>query len=130
VRISGIDVLGIKGLGMKELDSEVERGGRFVMFTYTMSFFVITLRRPSQIHFIRAGESAVGRGMKYNLITMVMGWWGIPWGPIHSFISLGGNLSGGKDLTKAVCLEIAKAEALRRNQAALASERASDSAPA
>ncbi len=130
MRISGIEVLGVNGLGLKELDSEVERGGRFIMFSYTMSFLVITLRRPSPIHFIRAGESALGRGMKYNLITMILGWWGIPWGPIHSFMSLGGNLSGGKDLTRSVCVEIAKAEAIRRNQAALAAAPAADRAPA
>jgi hypothetical protein len=36
------------------------------------------------------------------LITLGLGWWGIPWGPIYSIGSLFSNLTGGKDMTKEV----------------------------
>ena len=119
MQINGIQVVGIKGMGLKEIDSEIERGGKFVMYSYAMSFIVITLKRPSEIYFIKSNESALGRGMKYTVITLVLGWWGFPWGPIYSLMSLATNLSGGKDLTKPVCVEIAKAEAIRLNKKAL-----------
>jgi hypothetical protein len=42
------------------------------------------------------------KGMKYTAISLIMGWWGIPWGPIYTCKSLYMNLSGGKDVTAKV----------------------------
>jgi hypothetical protein len=60
---------------------------------------VITLRRSSDAYYIPAGESAVSKGLPWTLLTLVMGWWGIPWGPIFTVQSLIVNFKGGKDLT-------------------------------
>jgi hypothetical protein len=40
--------------------------------------------------------------MPWTLLTLVMGWWGIPWGPIRSVQSLWTNLKGGVDVTAEV----------------------------
>lgn len=92
-------IVGIEQMSSEELTFELQRGGKFVMYYYCVSLLVVTFRRGSNIHFIRAGESSVSKGLMWTLLTLVMGWWGIPWGPIYTFQSLAVNLRGGKDVT-------------------------------
>ena len=40
-----------------ELDFEIQRGARFVLFQYCISIIVLTFRRASDIYFLREGES-------------------------------------------------------------------------
>jgi hypothetical protein len=40
--------------------------------------------------------------MPLTLLTILLGWWGIPWGPVYSIQSLVVNLKGGKDVTTEV----------------------------
>jgi len=102
-------IVGIEGMSDEQIRQEVARGGRFVVFQYTISLVVLTLRRSSAVHFIRAGEGAVGKGLVYSLITFLLGWWGIPWGPIYSIGSLVTNFGGGKDVTQQLLAGAAKA---------------------
>lgn len=46
--------------------------------------------------------SAANHGLGYSLLTLCLGWWGIPWGPIYSIGSLYTNFTGGKDVTQEV----------------------------
>jgi hypothetical protein len=92
----------IEGMSPNEINHELSRGGKFVVFQYCISIVVMTFRRPSDIYFIRAEESALKHSIGYTLLTFVLGWWGIPWGPIYSIGSLVTNLSGGKDVTQEV----------------------------
>src|SRR5690242_6908177 len=62
-----------------QLQFELQRGAKFVFYYYCVSLLVITFRRPSGICFLRAGESAVVKGLPWALLTVVAGWWGIPW---------------------------------------------------
>jgi hypothetical protein len=82
-----------------QLRFEIQRGAKLVRYQYCVSLLVITFRRSSEVYFIPAGESAIGKGLPWTLITLVAGWWGIPWGPIFSIQSLITNFKGGKDLT-------------------------------
>jgi hypothetical protein len=77
----------------------VKQGGKFVMFQYTISIVVMTFRENSNIYFAKPGESAAKYHWGYTLLTCLMGWWGIPWGIIYTFGTLGNNIGGGKDLT-------------------------------
>jgi len=92
-------IKGIDGMSNEEIIAEVTRGGRFVYFTWCASIIILTFKRSSDVYFIRAGESAAKLGLPYTLLTLVVGWWGIPWGPIYSLQCLGTNLFGGKDVT-------------------------------
>ncbi|MFN8286414.1 MAG: hypothetical protein U0V74_06665 [Chitinophagales bacterium] len=98
----GVKIEGIQGMSLADIKHEIDRGGRFVMYQYTISILVMTFKRPTDIYFIKGSESGVVKGLPYALITLFLGWWGIPWGPIYSIGSLYTNLSGGKDLTDAV----------------------------
>jgi hypothetical protein len=94
--------MAIQGLGNMSSDQlrfEIQRGAKLVRYQYCVSLLVITFRRSSEVYFIPAGESAIGKGLPWTLITLVAGWWGIPWGPIFSIQSLITNFKGGKDLT-------------------------------
>jgi len=84
------------------LQEEVEKGGRFVYFAYTISLIIFTFRRTSGVHLIRANENGANAGFVYSLITALFGWWGIPWGPKYTISALQTNLHGGKDITDEV----------------------------
>jgi len=93
-KISGID-----GMSSEQVRFEIQRGGKFVLYYYCVSIIVMTFRRSSGIYLIRAGESAVAKGLPWTLLTLLLGWWGVPWGPIYSIQSLVVNFQGGKDVT-------------------------------
>jgi len=92
-------IIGIENLSANELNLEIQRGGKFVIYQYCVSILVMTFRRSSDIYFIKSGENAVTRGLLWTLLTLVAGWWGIPWGPIFSIQCLVTNLKGGKNVT-------------------------------
>jgi hypothetical protein len=62
----------------------------------------VTFRRVSHVYFLRQGESAVTKGLPFTLLSLVAGWWGIPWGPIYTIQSVYNNSRGGKDVTESV----------------------------
>ncbi|HEV2991703.1 MAG TPA: hypothetical protein VG759_24930 [Candidatus Angelobacter sp.] len=99
-------IVGLGNMSVDELNSELQRGGKFVIYYYCISLLVVTFRRGSDIHFIRAGESSVSKGLPWTLLTIVLGWWGIPFGPIFSIQSLYVNLRGGKDVTNDVVINM------------------------
>ena len=90
---------GIEGMSPDRIQFELQRGAKFVFFYYSVSLLVMSFRRASPVYFIPAGESALTKGLPWTLLTLVAGWWGIPWGPIYTVQSLVVNLKGGKDVT-------------------------------
>jgi hypothetical protein len=90
------------GMSSDELAFEIQRGGRFVVYQYCISLLVVTFRRNSPVKFIRAGESATTKGLPFTLLTLVFGWWGIPWGFIYTPQVIYKNLKGGTDVTAAL----------------------------
>ncbi len=95
-------IRGIEGMKGGELDFEIQRGAKFVLFQYCISVIVVTFRRASDIYFLRQGENPVVKGLPFSLLSLVAGWWGIPWGPIYPIQSVYNNSRGGKDVTQAV----------------------------
>ena len=95
-------IQGIDGLTTQEINDEISNGAKFVTYRYCISIIVLTFRRSSDIYFIKTGENAIVKGLGWTFLTFVLGWWGIPWGPIYSIGSLATNLSGGKDVTKEI----------------------------
>ncbi len=95
-------IQGIEGMNREQLQFEVQQGGKFVYFQYCISVIVITFRRGSDIHFIRPGEGTFSKSIGFTLLSLVAGWWGIPWGPIYTIGSVVTNLGGGKDVTQEV----------------------------
>jgi hypothetical protein len=97
MRIHGIDQL-----SLADLEEELLAGGRFVFFEYCISLIVVSLRRPSGIYFLRGHQNGLLRGLPFTLISLLLGWWGLPWGVIYTPLTLLTNLSGGQDVTEEV----------------------------
>ena len=88
------------------LQQELQQGGKFVMYQYCISLLIITFKRSSNIYFISHSENAVVKGLPFTLLSLVLGWWGIPWGPIYTIQSIWVNFKGGKDVTQEVAASI------------------------
>jgi hypothetical protein len=89
-------------MGAADVEREVAAGARFVFFEYCISFVVLTLRRPSRIYFVEPGQGIRLRGMRYSLVSLLLGWWGAPWGLIYTPLTIMNNLAGGCDVTTEV----------------------------
>ena len=85
-----------------QVQHEMARGGRFVVFQYVFSVVVVTFRRSTDIYFVRGSESRVTRGLPWTALSFFAGWWGFPWGLIYTPMVLFKNLSGGTDVTASV----------------------------
>ena len=105
---------GVSEMTIQNLQSEVAAGGRFVVFQYCISILVMTFRRGSAIYFIRSGEGTLGLSIGYTMITLLLGWWGIPWGPIYTIGSLLTNFGGDKDVTKEVIASLVRSTGARQ----------------
>ena len=69
---------------------------RRVRFEYCISLVFLTLRQESEVVVLKPNQSAVVAGLPYCLITLLLGWWGIPWGLLLSPVVLWQNLRGGR----------------------------------
>lgn len=75
---------------------------RFVVYHYCVSLGIVSFKRSSDIKLVQPGAGAFLAGLPYTLISLVAGWWGIPWGPLWTIETIARNLMGGTDVTDAV----------------------------
>ena len=96
----------IEGLSVSQIKELVNKGGKFVIFPYTISFVIMTLKRSSDIYFIREDENSFKYSYSYVLLNFFIGWWGLPWGPIYTIGALYNHIIGGKDITQVVLSDL------------------------
>jgi hypothetical protein len=89
-----------------ELQPELQQGGKFVMYQYCISILILTFKRSSNAYFIHHEENSVVIGLPFTLLSLVLGWWGIPWGPIYTIQSVWVNFKGSRDVTNEVLASI------------------------
>ena len=97
-----MQIKGAEELSVNDFRYELQNGGRIVVYQYCISVLVMTFKRGSKIFLIKNGESAIKNGLIYTLISLILGWWGIPWGPIYTIGALITNFRGGKDVTNEI----------------------------
>jgi hypothetical protein len=95
-------IVGIEGMSAEQLRQAVAKGGRFVVYQYCISVLVMSFKRSSSVHFVPAGVSATKPGAKFMALSLLAGWWGIPWGPIWTISTVFRNSQGGVDVTSEV----------------------------
>jgi hypothetical protein len=100
-------IVGIEGMTVQQVQDAVSRGARFVIYQYCFSILVMSFKRGSDIHFVPQGTSAAKKGLPYVGMSLVVGWWGFPWGPIWTLSTVFKNLGGGVDVTREVVASIA-----------------------
>ncbi|MEM7727360.1 MAG: hypothetical protein AAF208_13480 [Cyanobacteria bacterium P01_A01_bin.45] len=93
---------GIDGMSVEEVNQEIAKGGKFIVFLYCFSLLIITFKRSSNIYFIKADEGTFVKSLPFCTLSFFLGWWGIPWGIIYTIQSLITNFSGGQDMTEQV----------------------------
>lgn len=108
----------VTGKTLEQLKKDVDAGGRFIVYQYTISLVAITLRRMTQAYFVPAGMPANAYKKSANTTSLILGWWCIPWGPIRTLQSLKVNNKGGIDVTKDVMLNLTE-EDLAKGQVIL-----------
>lgn len=101
-----MSIKNIDGLSGEQLRNLVSQGGKFVMYKYCISIVVMTFNRPTSVYFIAPGKSRVVPGLGFLFINLILGWWGIPWGPIYTLGNIGSILTGGKDVTSEIMSSI------------------------
>jgi hypothetical protein len=106
-------ILGIDGLTPEEIEKQLAAGGRFVFYEYCISLIVVTFRRPSDVYFLRPGARGWTRGLGYTMLSLLLGWWGVPWGFIYTPLTMLTNLSGGCDITAEVRRQLLSSEGSR-----------------
>jgi len=99
---ASVNIYGIEGMTYNEIFEEINKGGRFVVFYYCFSILILTLKRPTNVYLLRASESAFSKGFIPTLVTIIFGWWGIPFGIIYTIQCLVHNLGKDKNVTKEV----------------------------
>jgi hypothetical protein len=99
-----------------ELKQKVASGAKFVYFEYTVSIAIATFKRPTDIYFIDANESTAKHSWHLSTLTGIMGWWGIPWGPIYTIGAFITNFGGGKDVTAEIMQKLLANERLSATQ--------------
>jgi hypothetical protein len=101
----------LKGMPQNELQMELQRGARFVYFTYVFSVLVMSFKRGSVVYVVPPGESAIAAGLKYSGLSLLVGWWGLPWGIIWTIMALVKNFQGGTDVTDQILARLRAASA-------------------
>ncbi|MDH5606562.1 MAG: hypothetical protein OEY93_06705 [Anaerolineae bacterium] len=95
-------IIGLDGISKSQLKQDLQAGAKFVLYQYTFSIIIMSFRRSSSIYYIRPNESDALPGLKFTALSMLLGWWGIPWGPIYTLQVIYNNSKGGKDVTDEV----------------------------
>jgi len=101
-------IIGVENIESMELQMELQKGGKFIVYNYVISVLIMTFKRNSDIYFVKADENAVIKGLPFTLLSVLFGWWGIPWGIIYTFQAIFVNLGGGKDVTNEVLAAVRK----------------------
>lgn len=73
-------------------------GERLVFFEYCISLIFVSLRRTSVVVRLRSAQRGWLVGLPYTMLSLLCGWWCIPWGFIYTPLCLWTNLSGGRPI--------------------------------
>ncbi len=111
--IDGKSPSGTAGKTVRQVCEEVANGGRFIIYPYVFSIIILSFRRSSPIQYVPPGRSGAGKAIQWSLISMLFGWWGIPWGIFFTIGALWRNAAGGIDVTEPIIASLAGPERTR-----------------
>ena len=83
--------------------SAIQKGERVISIPFVVSILIMTFQRSlGGLCAVGPGKWPMGKVITATLITSIFGWWGIPFGPIFSIVSLYHLWFGGRNQTFAV----------------------------
>jgi hypothetical protein len=69
--------------------------GKFIVYEYLIPRpFFPPVKRISRIYFLKPNEKPSKYSLRYNLINLFWGWWGLPFGPVHTYNAVRKNING------------------------------------
>ncbi|MBD1908886.1 hypothetical protein H6F53_25930 [Trichocoleus sp. FACHB-832] len=71
---------------------------KYVIYRYVISLIIVTFYRASRAYRVSSRSEAILRSIPYSLLSLLLGWWAIPWGPIRTIQALIINLGGGETI--------------------------------
>ena len=80
-----------------QLAAAAAQGCRLVTYEYCISLIIVTWRRQSRVYLLAPDQLGLWEAAPYLLLTMFLGWWGLPWGLIYTPLALLTHLAGGRD---------------------------------
>lgn len=86
-------------LTIEALKGKIDNGYRFKVFQYCFSPIFATYYPFSPAFLMKEKKAARPQIRKYNLLSAIFGWWGVPYGPLYTIRSMKLNLKGGLDVT-------------------------------
>lgn len=86
----------------ESLVDQLQAGGRFASFEYCASYLIGTDRWLSRPYFIPSGQRVLPVAWKYLACSALLGWWGIPRGPVQAMRCINNVLTGGTDVSEDV----------------------------
>ncbi len=99
-------------LSLGELKQKIKDGDRFIVFQYCITpiFASYTPFSPAILISDKSQTKAYIR--RYNWISAIFGWWGVPHGPSSTISALKLNLRGGLDVTDDIMHNISEQDLL------------------
>lgn len=75
----------------------IRKTTRVTQYQAALSFLIVSLKLPSA-YYIGEQDRFLTAAL-YTFVSLLLGWWGIPWGPIYTVQAVYSNLTGGKRRT-------------------------------
>ena len=92
-------------IDFQDLENKTKIGGRFVVYQWIIPLpFFIPIKRLSKVFFIDTDSKPTKYALRFNTLNLLIGWWGLPFGPIYLINSIRFNLKGGLDVTDDILL--------------------------
>ena len=82
-----------------ELREMLDEGAVPIRYEYCVSLLVCSLRFRSRVYMVCTWEAQYLFGLAYTLLSLLLGWWGVPWGPVLTLRACWVNCCGGTVVT-------------------------------
>ncbi|MBR1597354.1 MAG: hypothetical protein IJ661_00410 [Lachnospiraceae bacterium] len=78
---------------------EITPTSRLVRYTFVVSLVVITHRSESRYYFEDVEKSKASKAKLFSTLgSLLLGWWGIPWGPIWTIKAVIDNMANSDEI--------------------------------
>ncbi|MGE5473896.1 MAG: hypothetical protein ACM3UU_06710 [Ignavibacteriales bacterium] len=75
--------------------TEIKPETELIQFQICISFIFFSVKSPSRF-LVKGYDKTLSRKIICTIISLLFGWWAIPWGPIYTIQTISNNLVGGK----------------------------------
>lgn len=88
----------IEGGGARYRDILITPGTTLTRYEVALSFLVVSFKVPSRLYIV-GHDATLLVATAFTVISLLLGWWGVPWGPIYTVRAVWSNVRGGATRT-------------------------------